>query len=557
MNASARSDAYASAFDRVRRRASDPETRVIATLLDEEPERLDRFTVQAAGLHVDIAKQRIAAGDLDELLTLARAAQLERQRDAMLEGECVNRSEHRAALHTVLRAPAGAADPRHMSGAIDEVAATLARMKELAESLRGGRWRGASGTRITDLVHVGIGGSRLGPQLACEALGARAHPAVRVHFLSNVDPDAWDRMRAALDAASTMVVIASKSWRTDETARNAAALRAWLLDGGVAPERLHLHLVAVTANVEAARAFGVPDRAILPFRDWVGGRFSLWSAIGFPVMVAIGAERFSCMLAGAHAMDLHFASAPLERNAPVLLALVSAWNRLALANSSEIVVPYCDALRSLPAHLQQLQMESNGKAVDIDGHPVGVATIPAVWGGVGTDAQHSYFQALHQGTVAHPVDFVVTIPARADPFARDRALIANAIAQGATLALGTTARRSGRTGSTDGGDALEVHRDLAGNRPSTTILVGELTPESFGALIALYEHKTAALGWLWRINSFDQWGVERGKQLAGAVERALGGEPSAGGSLDRSSRDLLERAANLLGARPSPAARDD
>ncbi len=548
---------YAQALDRVRQRATDRTPRVIAELLERESDRLDRFTVQAAGLHIDLAKQRIAADDLDALLELARAAEVERQRDAMLEGEAVNRTEHRPALHSALRSPAGSADPRAAHGTIAEVASTLARMRELADDLHDGRWRGSGGARFTDLVHVGIGGSQLGPQLACEALGAHARPGVRVHFLSNVDPGAWDRLRAGLDAATTLVVIASKSWRTDETARNAAALRAWLLEQGVAPDDLHRHLVAVTANVDAAREFGIADGAILPFRDWVGGRFSMWSAIGFPAMVAIGADRFVRMLAGAHLMDLHFATTALERNAPVLLALVSAWNRLALANSSEIVVPYCDALRSLPAHLQQLQMESNGKSVDVDGHPLHIATVAAVWGSVGTDAQHSYFQALHQGTTAHPVEFVVTVPARSDEFGRDRALIANAIAQGATLALGTVAQRSGDAGPRSAHDALAAHRDHPGNRPSTTILVGELTPESFGALVALYEHKTATLGWLWRINSFDQWGVELGKRAAGAVERAIAGETPPGDALDRSSRDLLERAAALLAARPSPAARDD
>ena len=540
--------AYAHALERVRARAHPAHE--IARLLADEPDRLKRFTVQAAGLHFDLAKQRIASPDLDALLGLARAAGPREATRAMLSGAPVNATEGRAVLHTALRSPPGSADPHHAPGTAHAVAATLARMRALAEALRGGQWRGATGERITDLVHVGIGGSHLGPQFACEALREFASDRIRVHFLSNIDPGTWERVRAQISAGSTLAVIASKSWRTDETARNASALREWLLAAGIAPDKLHRHLLAVTANVEAARAFGIGEDAILPFWDWVGGRFSLWSAIGVSVMVAIGADAFSRMLAGAHAMDQHFATAPLERNAPVLLALVSAWNRLALPDASEVVVPYCDALARLPAHLQQLQMESNGKSVDVDGNPLEIATMPAVWGGAGTDAQHSYFQALHQGTTVHPVDFVVVIPAHEDAQGRDRALVANAIAQAAALASGDAPVATDAPTSASAA-ALAAHRRYPGNRPSTTILLERLDPESFGALVALYEHKTAALGWLWRINSFDQWGVELGKRVAGTVERALRGDAPAAQTLDASSRDLLERAARLLDTRPA------
>ena len=526
-------DDYASAFERVRALAAAGPAREILSLLATEADRLARFTVQAAGMHLDLAKQRIASADLDALLDWARAARLEAQRDAMLAGQPVNRTEGRAALHTALRAPAGSADPANAPGTAALVADALARMGALAAAVRGGHWRGAGGERITDLVHVGIGGSHLGPQLACEALRPFADPAIAVHFVSNVDPDAWNRLRARLRAGTTLAVIASKSWRTDETARNASALRAWLLGEGVAQRDLGKHMVAVTANVDAARAFGVADDAILPFWDWVGGRYSLWSAIGLPVMVAIGPDAFARMLAGAYAMDRHFAQAPLERNAPVLLALASAWNRLALPGSTEVVVPYCEALRYLPAHLQQLQMESNGKSVDLDGRALETDSVAVVWGSAGTDAQHSYFQALHQGTRAHPVDFVIAIPPSEDPLGRDRALVANAIAQGAALASGNAAA--------DAPGPLRAHRAHPGNRPSTTILLGQLDPESFGALIALYEHKTAALGWLWRINSFDQWGVELGKVLAQRIVPELESKTEPKLGHDSSTNNLIRR----------------
>jgi glucose-6-phosphate isomerase len=551
MNAPAR---YRAALDEVRARAAAASRHSIAALLDREPQRLQRLALQAAGLHLDLSKSLLSGDDLDALLDFAAAAEVPARRDAQLRGERVNATEDRPALHTALRRDP--ASPLWLDGRdlTADVAQALARMRAFADAVRGGAWRGASGEPIRDVVAIGIGGSALGPLLACDALREFASDGPRVHFVANIDPGAWDAVRPGLDPARTLVVVASKSWRTIETARNAQALRRWLLDGGIPAGALSRHLVGVTANPALAREFGLADEAIFPFWEWVGGRYSLWSAIGLPVMLAIGPAHFDAMLAGARAMDEHFASAPLARNAPVLLALLSAWNRLAMPGATEPVIPYCDALRRLPAYLQQLQMESNGKGVDVDGAPVPVDTMGVTWGEPGTDAQHSFFQALHQGTTAHAVEFILAIPARRDPEGRDLSLLANALAQAEALMRGRSLEDSLAELLAQGMEperarALAMHRVHPGNRPSTTILLGALTPRSFGALLALYEHKTAVLGWLWRINSFDQWGVELGKQLATKTEAVLAGTAPVPQATDVSTRDLVARVAAALGAR--------
>jgi len=518
----------ARAWREVARLAGAARDASIVALLRGERDRARRLSLDAAGLHVDLTRHRLPAAALDALLALADVGAVAASRDAMYAGEPVNFTEGRPALHVALRAPvlAGGGPP----GIAAEVADTLERMAQFTDAVRDGGWRGATGRPITDIVHVGIGGSHLGPQLACEALVEHAHPRLRCRFLSNVDPQAFDRAVADLSPATTLAIIASKSWHTQETARNAQALRRWFADGGIGHEGLKHHVVGVTANVDAALGFGLERSSIFPFRDWVGGRYSLWSAIGLPVMLSIGAAHFRALLAGAHAMDRHFAEAPLEGNAPVLLALVSLWNTLALDGATEVVVPYSDALRSLTAWLQQLQMESNGKRVGRDGAPVTRPTAPVVWGGPGTDAQHSYFQALHQGTGVHPVDFVVVVPSQRDPEGRGDALLANALAQreallygreGAVVAAAAGASGGGAAGAASGDERLAwlaAHRACPGNRPSSLILLDRLDAARLGALLALYEHKTAVLGWLWGIDSFDQWGVELGKLLAGDIE---------------------------------------
>ena len=520
----------------------------IAALLRDEADRAARLSVDAAGLHLDLTRHRLPGAGLDALLALADAAAVGARRDAMYAGEAVNFTEGRPALHVALRAPAGVAAATGASAASGasgtiaaEVADTLDRMAQFSDALRDGAWRGATGRPISDIVHVGIGGSHLGPQLACEALLEYAHPRLQCRFLSNVDPQAFDRAIAGLNPHTTLAIVASKSWHTQETARNAQALRRWFAEAGIDQAGLRRHVVGITANVDAALGFGLERSSIFPFRDWVGGRYSLWSAIGLPVMLAVGPANFCAMLAGAHAMDRHFAEAPPARNAPLLLALVSLWNTLALDGATEVVVPYSDALRSLTAWLQQLQMESNGKRVDRDGAPVAWPTAPVVWGGPGTDTQHSFFQALHQGTGVHPVDFIVVVPARRDPEGRAEALLANALAQREALLHG----RDGTSGTTgDPGDRsawLAAHRACPGNRPSSLVLLDRLDPARFGALLALYEHKTAALGWLWDIDSFDQWGVELGKLLASDIEPLLDPARELPADLAPDLRDLLAR----------------
>ncbi len=560
----ARDETWNEAWNEVVRHARAAADARIAALMRDEPDRRARLSVDAAGLHLDLECHRLPGAALDALLALAGVADIAGRRDAMYAGEPVNFTEGRPALHVALRAPAprrggdGSTDDARTSDdarlrqIADEVEHTLARMERFCEAVRNGSWRGASGHAITDVVHVGIGGSHLGPQLACEALAACAHPRLRCRFLSNVDPQAFERAVDGLDPASTLVVVASKSWHTLETARNAQALRRWFADAGIGPGELARHMVGITANVDAALAFGLAEASIFPFRDWVGGRYSLWSAIGLPVMLAVGPERFRALLAGAHAMDRHFAEAPLARNAPVLLALVSLWNTLALPGSTEVVVPYSDALRSLTAWLQQLQMESNGKRVGRDGVPVPWNTAPVVWGGAGTDVQHSVFQALHQGTSVHPVDFVVVVPARDDPEGRGSALLANALAQREALL-------HGREASPPAGDAgeppdanlawLAAHRACPGNRPSSLILLDRLDPQRLGALLALYEHKTATLGWLWDVDSFDQWGVELGKSLASEIEPLLDPARALPDGLAPGLRALVER---IRAARAAP-----
>lgn len=488
----------------------------LSRMLASEPDRISRLRIDAAGLRIDFARQRLPMAALPTLALLASQAGLTAWRDAMFRGDIVNASERRPALHTALRDPDAELTPSLDAAVSHTVRDTLARMRTVSEQVRSGQWRGASGRPISDVLHVGIGGSQLGPELACEALHAFAHPRLRVHFLGNIDPERWARLRRDLNPLTTLVIIASKSWRTPETARNAQAVQSWLLAGGVTSEALGRHLVAVSSNLDAAQALGVDAQKIFSCPDWVGGRYSLWGAVGLPVMLQIGADAFESMLAGARAMDRHFITAPCLENAPMMLALISAWNASLLQSGTEAVIPYADALRRFAAHLQQLQMESNGKSVTAQGLPVARPTMPVVWGEPGTDSQHSFFQALHQGVAIHPIDMLIVGGATdTDPWLRARALRANAVAQAQALSLGHEDR-----------DPQRVH---PGGRPVTLIHLARLDPAGLGALIALYEHKTVCLGWLWGLNPFDQWGVELGKRLAVDMEARLG-DSSSGNS---------------------------
>jgi len=524
-------NALAAAWQSLSDLAANSRKLSLAAIVAREPDRTRQMVINASGLRVDFTRQRLAATVLPTLMHLATSAQLPAWRDAMFCGEQVNASERRPALHTALRDPdcrLGESVPPMVSRTVRD---TLDRMRRLSDRVRDGQWRGASGRPISDVLHVGIGGSQLGPELACDALHRFAHPRLRIHFLGNIDPERWARLSRDLNPLTTLVIIASKSWRTPETARNAQAVRNWLLTGGVSGDALGRHLIAVSSNLEAAQSLGVDSQYIFPCPDWVGGRYSLWGAVGLPVMMQIGADAFEEMLGGARSMDQHFLTAPCLENAPMMLALISAWNASLLGSGTEAVIPYSDALRRFAAHLQQLQMESNGKSVTARGEPVSRPTMPVVWGEPGTDSQHSFFQALHQGVAVHPVDMVMVGGATdTDPWLRGRALQANAVAQAQALSLGH-----------DDEDPQRVH---PGGRPVTLIHLPQLSPSTFGALIALYEHKTVCLGWMWGLNPFDQWGVELGKRLAVGIESQLAHfceEPDSGSGAEQLESDAATK----------------
>ena len=483
-------------------------TRELISLFDEEPDRLERLRMTAAGLTLDLSKQAADRSAIALLTELADASGLEAAVAAMFNGDIINHTESRAVLHTALRAgPQGKAQLDGQRVAV-EVETVLARMAELVAAVHDGRWTGHAGARITDVVNIGIGGSHLGPQLACDALRYQHVGRVRVHFLANVDGGEFDRVVAPLDPASTLFLITSKSFTTVETRLNAMSARAWLASRFPAPAAIARHFVAVSAAPAKAVEFGIAADNVYPLWDWVGGRYSLWSAVGLPIALAVGMAGFRDMLAGARELDEHFRAAPLTSNLPVMLALLALWNSHFLGAECEAVVPYDDRLRYLPDYLQQLEMESNGKRVDRDGQPLVGHSAPVTWGGLGTNAQHAFFQLLHQGTRRVPVDFIVclTHPA-ARPDHHDM-LIANCIAQSEGLLRG----RAG-----EAGDPLGRHRDIPGNRPTSLITLHALTPATLGALIALYEHKTYVQSVLMNINAFDQWGVELGKVLAGSI----------------------------------------
>ncbi|MEP7281141.1 MAG: glucose-6-phosphate isomerase [Rubrivivax sp.] len=500
-----------------------------------DPGRFQRLSWPAPEVFADLSKNLIDTATLHFLLDLARECGLEARRDAMFAGAPINTTEGRAVLHTALRAPPGAGAP-HAA----EVQAVLEAMLAFAE-----RVRDTAASGIRDVVNIGIGGSDLGPAMVVPALDAFAQRDLRLHFVSNVDGHDITPVLRALDPRHTLFIVASKTFTTQETMANAQVARQWFLDQGGAESDIARHFVGTTTNLEAAAAFGIDTT--FGFWDWVGGRFSLWSAIGLPIAIAVGAAHFRALLSGAYAMDRHFAEAPLADNVPVLLGLLDVWYRNFHGFGSRSVAPYHQGLARLPAYLQQLEMESNGKRVDAQGDPLPFATSPVVWGEPGTNGQHAYFQMLHQGSDVIPVEFIlVKTPSHAYPDLHAK-LLANGLAQSQALMLGKTADAArdepAPTASAQvDRDALARQRSFPGNRPSTTLLLDALTPRALGALIALYEHRVFTSGALWGINSFDQWGVELGKALASRLLPRLVG-PRSGDTtgLDGSTAGLLER----------------
>jgi glucose-6-phosphate isomerase len=527
------------AWGRLKNAAAKAETRRIDSLYAAEPDRLDRLTVEAAGLEVELSKQPWSLADLEVCLDLARAAEVEAARTRLFAGEPVNSSEHRAALHMALRAPKGSnfkADGEPVSAAVD---AMRERMAAFAEAIRSGAHKGATGKPFKKLVHIGIGGSDFGPRLVWEALRPLDSP-IEVRFVANVDPAELAFALHGLDPAETLVVVVSKTFTTQETMTNATAVRDWLR--AALGEAADGHLVAVSAALKETAAFGVPDDHVFGFGDWVGGRYSVWSPVGLSCVIGLGPAVFERLLAGAAAMDDHFRAAPLAQNAPALLALAHVFNRNGLGRPVRAVVPYAQRLHLLPNFLQQLEMESNGKQVTRAGQPAPEHTAQAVFGDAGTNVQHAFFQLMHQGTDVIPTDFIAVREASEGDPAAQVILLSNVIAQAEALMVGKPESDVRKELAAKGTPAEEIEtlapqKTFPGDRPSAMILLERLDPERLGALLALYEHKVFVEGVLWQINSFDQWGVELGKTLATRVLAELRGGPA--GAHDPSTARLI------------------
>ncbi|RZJ96971.1 MAG: glucose-6-phosphate isomerase [Brevundimonas sp.] len=521
--------------------AADPSARIVDQFT-ADPERLSRMSVEAGGLYLDLSKQSWTRVGFDAALALAKATNVEGRRAALFGGEAVNLTEGRAVLHPALRAAPGS-DYHALGEPVSaEVDAVRADMAAYAEAVRSGAETGGTGKAFKALVHVGIGGSDLGPRVVWDALRPLS-PSIDLRFVANIDPRDMAEALTGLDPETTLVVVVSKTFTTQETLANADAAKAWLA-AALTPEQLRKHFIGVTAAPDKASAFGCGRT--FAFRDWVGGRYSLWSAVSLSCAIGLGWDAFEAFLNGAQAMDQHFVDAPLEKNAPVLLALAQVFNVDGLGRHARTVAPYAHALRRLPSFLQQLEMESNGKRVHRDGTPVGHGTCPVVFGEPGTNGQHAFFQQIHQGPETVPAEFVIVAKTHGD--ATESPLWANALAQGQALMVGKTTEAARAEVLATGADAAEAdrlasHKTFPGNRPSTAIVMDRLTPATLGALIALYEHKTFVEGVIWDVNSFDQWGVELGKVLAKAILKDVSaGGPSA--ELDPSTAALMTR---LLG----------
>jgi len=513
-------------------------------LFIEDPSRARRLTLEVAGLHVDYSKHLVTGETLDRLLALAAAVDLPRWIAAMFSGEAINTTEGRAVLHVALRNRANR--PILVDGAdvMPGVNAVLRQMEAFVARVQSGEWRGFTGEPITDVVNIGIGGSNLGPKMVCEALTPYHRPRLRVHFVSNVDATHLLETLKPLDPARTLFIVASKTFTTQETMTNAGSARRWLVEALGDEAAVASHFVAVSTNAERIAAFGIDPDNMFVFWDWVGGRYSLWSAIGLPIALAVGFEHFRELLEGAHEMDEHFRRARLEENLPALLGLIGIWYTDFVGAATHAILPYDEYLKYFPAYFQQGDMESNGKHVTRAGEVCPYATGPVVWGEPGTDGQHAFFQLMHQGTQLIPADFIVPVNSHNELHDHHLKLLANCLAQTEALMRGRSreeAQQAMLSAGMDPGEAesLAPHRQFDGNRPTTTILMERVTPHALGALIALYEHKIFAQGVLWGVNSFDQWGVELGKQLAGVIlEELRGAEVRA--SHDASTNALLD-----------------
>jgi glucose-6-phosphate isomerase len=520
------------------RHAQETGGRQLRELFANDPGRGERLAVEAAGLYLDYSRQRVGDDTLRLLLDLAEACGLRARIDAMFRGDHINSTEQRAALHVALRAPRGERLEVDGQDVVPAVHAVLARMAGFADRVRSGSWTGHTGKRIVNVVNIGIGGSDLGPVMAHEALRHYGKRDLTVRFVANVDPTAFVEATHDLDPAQTLFIVCSKTFTTQETLVNAHAARDWCLAALKEESAVAKHFVAVSTNEAGVRKFGIDPDNMFGFWDWVGGRYSMDSAIGLSTMVSVGPDHFRDMLAGFHAVDSHFREAPFERNLPVLMGLLAIWNNNFLGAATVAVLPYAQSLKRFPAYLQQLAMESNGKHVTVEGRPVDYQTGPVYWGEPGTNGQHSFYQLLHQGTRLVPCDFIGFCQPLDPMDAQHDLLMANLFAQGEALAFGKDAAQVRAEGTPE---ALVPHRVCEGNRPSSTLLADRLTPRTLGALVALYEHSVFVQGAIWNIDSFDQWGVELGKQLAKATEAELAAPTEPALAHDSSTNALIRR----------------
>ena len=519
-------------------------------LFQEDPDRFSRFSLQDGPLFIDYSKNRITSETMSLLFDLAREVGLEARREAMFTGERINQTENRSVLHVALRNRADRPIVLDGEDVMPEVVSVLDQMEDFVDRVHSGQWRGHTGKQITDVVNIGIGGSDLGPKMATKALTRYNTQGLRLHFVSNIDGTHLQEALNQCSPETTLFVVASKTFTTQETMTNAASARQWLLDFAKDDSAVARHFVAVSTNTEEVSRFGIDPQNMFRFWDWVGGRFSLWSAIGLPIALAVGMDRFRELLAGGRAMDEHFRNAPLEENMPVILGLLTVWYTNFFGVETQALLPYDQYLEDFPAYMQQGGMESNGKRVRLDGAPVDYSTGPILWGEPGTNGQHAFYQLIHQGTRLIPCDFIGFATSLNPLGEHHRILMANFFAQTEALMLGKTrdeARQEleSKGLSRDEVDKVVEHKIFPGNRPSNSILITELTPETLGRLIALYEHAIFVQGAIWGINSFDQWGVELGKQLAKNILPELGSDQKVTGH-DSSTNGLINLFKNFI-----------
>ena len=514
-------------------------------LFANDAQRAASFKASAAGWSLDYSKNRASQQTMAQLLQLVEQAGMSEAIEGMFKGEHINNTEDRAVLHVALRA-SKAQETLLVDGVnvLDEVRSTLAQMENFVSQLHDGTWRGYSNKAITDVVSIGIGGSYLGPKVVTEALTPYQKAGINVHFVANIDGSDITGKLKQLDPETTVFIVSSKSFGTLETLYNANAARAWFIDNGGPEQDVHKHFAAVSSNVDKAVNFGIAEENIFPMWDWVGGRYSLWSAIGLPIAVAVGMDNFYELLDGAHAMDEHFKTAPYEQNLPVIMGALGVWYSNFHNAQTHALIPYDHYLRAMPAHIQQLDMESNGKSNLVDGSGVATDTGPIIWGGAGTNGQHAYHQLLHQGTRLIPVDFIAPLKTH-NPVADHHAqLFANCVSQAQALMVGKSLAQAQQELRDAGASDEQVthiapHKVIPGNRPSNTLLTEQLTPFTTGSLIALYEHRTFVQGTIWGVNSFDQWGVELGKVLGTDIYNRLVTD-SDNHQLDASTQSLID-----------------